>query len=149
VKQTVKSANLYEVDFAEWTAHNAELIRQRRFAEADLDHIAEEIEDMGKRDRREVSNRLKVLIAHLLKWTAQPERRDTATWSSTIDEQRSELDEIFEQSPSLRRYAEEDLQRIYPKAVRQAHKETGLEPHCFPVTCPYRIDQLLDIDYLP
>jgi hypothetical protein len=145
----MKGADLYERDFAEWAAHNAKLIRLRRFAEADLEHIAEEIEDMGKRDRREVSNRLKVLIAHLLKWTAQPERRGAATWSDTIEEQRSELDEIFEQSPSLRRYAEEDLQRIYPKAVRLAHKETGLEPHRFPGTCPYTIDQLLDIDYWP
>ena len=95
----MKTADLYGKDFAEWTAHNARLIRQRRFAEADLEHIAEEIEDMGKRDRREVSNRLKVLIAHLLKWTAQPERRGTATWSGTIDEQ-SELDESSNNLPA-------------------------------------------------
>jgi len=141
-------ANLYDRDFAEWTAHNAKLIRQRRFDEADLEHIAEEIEDMGKRDRREVSNRLKALIAHLLKWTAQPERRDRS-WSGTIDEQRSELDEIFEQSPSLRRYAEQDMQRIYGKALKLAARATGFAAPLFPAHCPNAIDQLLDLDYLP
>jgi hypothetical protein len=145
----MKAANLYDRDFAEWTARNATLLRQRRFDEADVEHVAEEIEDMGKRDRREVSNRLKVLIAHLLKWAAQPDKRDGSTWAATIDEQRSELDEIFEQSPSLRRYADQDMARIYGRALKLAARETGLEPSVFPQECPYTLDQLLDIDYLP
>lgn len=145
----MKAANLYDRDFAEWTARNATLLRQRRFDEADVEHVAEEIEDMGKRDRREVSNRLKVLIAHLLQWAAQPDRRDGSTWSATIDEQRSELDEIFEQSPSLRRYADQDMPRIYGRAVKLAARETGFEPSAFPEECPYTLDRLLDIDYLP
>jgi hypothetical protein len=86
----MKAANLYDRDFAEWAARNAALLRQRRFDEADVEHVAEEIQDMGKRDRREVSNRLKVLIVQLLKWAAQPARRDGSTWSATIDERRSE-----------------------------------------------------------
>jgi len=145
----MKAANLYDRDFAEWTARNATLLRQRRFDEADVEHVAEEIEDMGKRDRREVSNRLKVLIAHLLKWAAQPDRRDGSTWCATIDEQRSELDEIFEQSPSLRRYADQDMARIYGRAVKLAARETGLEPSVFPQEFPYTLDRLLDLDYLP
>jgi hypothetical protein len=145
----MKAANLYDSDFAEWTTRNATLLRQRRFDEADLEHVAEEIEDMGKRDRREVSNRLKVLIAHLLKWAAQPDRRDGSTWCATIDEQRSELDEIFEQSPSLRRYADQDMARIYGRAVRLAARETRLEPSVFPQECAYTLDQLLDMNYLP
>ncbi len=68
---------------------------------------------------------------------------------SATDEQRSELDEIFEQSPSLRRYAEQDLERVYLKAVRLASRETGLEAGSFPPNCPYSVDQLLDIGYLP
>jgi hypothetical protein len=145
----MKAANLYDRDFAEWTARNAALLRQRRFEEADVEHVAEEIEDMGKRDRREVSNRLKVLIAHLLKWAAQPDRRGGSTWFAIIDEQRSEVDEIFEQSPSLRRYADQDMARIYGRAVKVAARETGLDPAVFPRECPYTLDQLLDINYLP
>ena len=145
----MKAANIYDRDFAEWTARNATLLRQRRFDEADVEHVAEEIEDMGKRDRREVSNRLKVLIAHLLKWATQPDRRDGSTWSATIGEQRSELDEIFEQSPSLRGYADQDMARIYGRAVKLAARETGLEPSVFPQEFPYTLDRLLDLDYLP
>jgi len=145
----MKAANLYDRDFAEWAARNAALLRQRRFDEADVEHVAEEIEDMGKRDRREVSNRLKVLIVQLFKWAAQPARRDGSTWSATIDERRPELDEIFEQSPSLRRYADQDMARIHGRAVKLAARETGLEPSVFTQECPYTLDQLLDINYLP
>jgi hypothetical protein len=65
----------YNKDFYNWTLHNADLIRQKKFSEMDIDHIAEEIESMGNRDRRELINRLAVLIAHLLKWQYQPTKR--------------------------------------------------------------------------
>lgn len=81
-------AALYDSDFFEWTQLSAELIRRGRLNEADLEHIAEEIEDMGKRDRREVRSRLIVLIAHLLTWQHQPERR-SQSWRESIVEQRS------------------------------------------------------------
>ena len=66
---------LYDQDFFEWTRHHARLLREGRVAEADLAHLAEEIEDVGKRDQRELRSRLEVLLVHLLKWTAQPDLR--------------------------------------------------------------------------
>ena len=72
----MRTADLYDRDFAEWTRHNAELLRAGRASEADLEHIAEEIEDMGNRDRRELRSRLRVLLAHLLKWKFQPPNND-------------------------------------------------------------------------
>ena len=80
-------ADLYDRDFYEWTVRNAELLRSGRATEADLEHIAEEIEDMGKREQRELYSRLKVLIAHLLKWQVQPDRRGSS-WESAILVQR-------------------------------------------------------------
>src|SRR5580700_5749903 len=68
----MNAAELYDRDFAEWAVRNAELLRSGRVAEADLDHIAEEIEDMAKRERRAMQNRLARLIQHLLKWQVQP-----------------------------------------------------------------------------
>src|SRR5450432_1865831 len=127
----MKAAILYDRDFAEWTARNATLLRQRRFDEADAEHVAEEIEDMGKRDRREVSNRLKVLIAHLLKWAAQPDKRGGSTWSATIDEQRSELDEIFEHLPACAVMRTRTWLGSNGRAVKLAARETGLEPSVF------------------
>src|SRR3982751_902800 len=90
----MKTAELYDRDFAEWTRHNAELLRAGRASEADLEHIAEEIEDMGKRERRSLHNRCVRLIEHLLKWEHQPEQRGSS-WTRTIilrsEEHTSEL----------------------------------------------------------
>jgi len=61
-------AALYETDFFEWTQRTAEQLRRRRFDETDIEHAAEEIEDMGKRDLRELNSRMEVLMAHVLKW---------------------------------------------------------------------------------
>ncbi|MGA2135589.1 MAG: DUF29 domain-containing protein [Bryobacteraceae bacterium] len=140
---------LYDTDFYEWTAQSAELLRQHRLQDLDLEHLAEEIEALGKRDRWEVHNRLRVLIMHLLRWQIQPERRENSTWRATIDTQRDDLEPIFEQSPSLRRYAAEDLSKICRKAARQAVREAGNPPSELPDECPFTMDQILDEDFLP
>src|SRR5215472_3225375 len=107
----MKDAGLYDTDFFEWTLRTAALLRSGRIAEADIEHIAEEIEDMGKRDRRGVYSRLRVLIAHLLKRKLQPERSG-ASWIETNSEQRDRLSLILRDSPSLRRYAESALDEV-------------------------------------
>jgi len=144
---------LYDRDFFEWTARNAQLLREGRLAEADIEHIAEEIQDMGSRDHREVHSLLRELIMHLLKWKFQPERRCGASggssWLGSINKQRSELEGIFEQSPSLRRYAREELARVYGRAVRHASGETGLPAKVFPAECPFTWEQILDDEFLP
>src|SRR5262249_24784718 len=137
----------YDEDFFEWTAHTARLLRQGRLAEADIAHIAEEIEDMGKRDRRGVFNRLRVLIAHLLKWTIQPDRR-SPSWKATIVEQRSRLDLIFQDSSSLRRYASDEQEDLYCRAVQLAALETG-QREGFPGQCPWSLEQILVADFFP
>jgi len=144
---------LYDRDFFEWTVRNAQLLREGRFAEVDVEHLAEEIEDVGKRDQREVRNRLKVLLAHLLKWTAQPDLRYAAggasSWLNTIIEQRSQLESIFEQSPSLERHARESLDAAFCKAVKEAAYETRQPRDEFPTTCPFAFEQIMDDAFLP
>jgi hypothetical protein len=142
------AVDLYDSDFFEWTQRSAELIRQGRFSEADLEHIAEEIEDMGKRDRREVRSRLTVLIAHRLKWNYQPEQR-SPSWRATIMEQRRQIVLVLDDSPSLRRAAVEELASIYAKAVKEAREDTGLAPNAFPKTCPYSLTDLLESRIVP
>src|SRR5437588_12681668 len=88
-------AKLYDEDFAVWTSETARLLRAGRFDEVDIEHVAEEIEDMGKRDKRELRSRLTVLIVHLLKRKWQPEKR-TRGWQSTLLTQREELDGLLE-----------------------------------------------------
>jgi hypothetical protein len=141
------SQTLYDEDFAVWAAETASVLRAGRFSELDIEHVAEEIEDMAKGQRRELVSRLTVLLIHLLKWKHQPEKR-SPSWQSAMDRQRAELAELFEDSPSLRRSVE-----ALPKAYRNARRRTGIETRLpaetFPRECPFTLEQVLDEDFLP
>jgi hypothetical protein len=145
----VKEMNsLYDRDFFEWTWQVARLLREGRFTEVDVEHLAEEIEDVGKRDQRGVWSRLRIVICHLLKWQLQPQKR-SRSWRASIWTRRDALVDIFDQSPSLRGNAFETLPEIYDEAVRRAMEETGLARECFPPACPYTFEQVMDFDFLP
>ena len=139
---------LYERDFFEWTQCNAALLRAGRFDQADIEHIAEEIEDMGRSQRHELGSRLRVLLAHLLKWRYQPALR-TRSWTGTIRVQRDELLRLLRQMPSLRPYLREILPEIYRPAVEQAISETELPEETFPPACPFSVDEILEEDFPP
>jgi hypothetical protein len=139
----------YDTDFYEWCLETAALLRDRRFDEVDLEHVAEEIEDMGKRDRREVESRLAVLIMHLLKWQAQPGRRAKPSRVATISEQRHRLMRVVGDSPSLVRVLQGNLASVYPDAVRKAVAETHLDRAIFPRECPFTAEQILRDDFFP
>ncbi len=138
----------YEKDFYIWLMANAELLRQRRLTEIDLDNIAEELESMAKRDKRELLNRLKVLLMHLLKWQFQADKR-TISWKSTINEQREQVHLVLLDSPSLKYQLTERLQDAYRLALRAAINETGLPKNVFPINCPYSLEETLDDEFYP
>ena len=140
--------DLYDRDFLEWTARNAELLRAGRLEEADLEHIAEEIEDMGKRQRHELRSRLRVLLMHLIKWQSQPEKRGPS-WIRTIGTQRLEIADLLRDAPSLRTVLEESLPGVYQEAVRLAAQETGIGSKAFAPQCTLTLEQVLDSDYYP
>jgi len=142
------AGSLYDEDFAAWTASTARLLRARRLAEVDIEHLAEEIEDMGRSHAREMNSRLRVLLVHLLKWQRQPQKRSRG-WRSTMDAQRVELRDLLRESPSLSRRLPESLPEVYRDAVRAAGIETGLAARSFPRECPFPVDQVLDHDFLP
>jgi hypothetical protein len=132
---------LYERDETQWLELMSDLIREGRLDEADFPHLAEYLADMARRDRREVSSRLAVLIAQWLKWRYQPDRRSTS-WRATVEIQRQELAELLE-SEILRNHAVEILPRAYANGVRQAVAETGLPETVFPSECPDSLEALL------
>lgn len=139
----------YEKDFVLWLEHQVELLRQRRVHELDLENLAEEVESIGRSDKREVYNRLTVLLAHLLKYQFQTDKR-TRSWLSTIREQRRRLRLVFQDSPSLaKNYAPEVFGNIYKDARQAASDETGLNIETFPGTSPYTLEQTLDEDFFP
>lgn len=144
------TASLYKTDFYAWSQKQAELLREEEWEKLDWQQIAEEIESLGRNDRREVKSRLGVLIMHLLKLTYQ--RRPsflTRSWRNTIAEQRNRLDEALAESPTLRAQINELIAEAYPYAVKDAVRETGLPRTTFPHQCPYSIEQLLDEEYWP
>lgn len=147
---------LYQTDYAAWAQRNAQLLRERRFDELDIEHLLEELSDMSKSDRRELHSRLLVLLAHLLKWEFQypllAERWrefDGRSWRSTIVEQREQLADLLRQSPGLKSAVDAAIADAYPVAVRLAHKETRLPKTTFPEVCPYSRDQIFDDDFYP
>lgn len=145
---SVKAQYEYNQDFYAWALHNAELIRQGNLLEVDLENIAEEIESMGKSDKRKLINRLALLIAHLLKWQFQPGRRGNS-WKYTIKEQRIKIKDLLEDSPSLKHELESKLSHAYEQAVVIAVKQTSLEESTFPKQCLYSLEQCFDDDFFP
>ncbi len=141
-------AMMYEEDFYAWLLNNVQLLRQGRFAEADVEHIAEELESMGKRDKRELISRLSVLIMHLLKWQFQSDKQ-SRSWERTIDEQREQVLLILQDSPSLKYQIDQEISRSYGLAVMAAAKETGINKNVFPETCPYSMEQIFDENFYP
>jgi hypothetical protein len=142
------TAELYDTDFAEWTRHNAELLRSGRVSEADLEHIAEEIEDMGKRERRSLHNRSVRLIEHLLKWRYQPERRG-ASWTRTIILQRRSIRRLLGENPSFRAGFADVVAEAYDDAAAVVSEVMNRPRNELPVSCPFTVEQLLTEGYLP
>ena len=143
-----RNATAYDEDFFAWTEEQARLLRAGEVAEIDTLNLAEEIESVGRSDRREIRSRLMVLLAHLLKWRFQPEAR-SASWLSTVREQRDQIEAIFEDSPSLRPVIGEALSRAYKRARTVAAEETGLPETTFPAECPFTPEQILAEEFLP
>ena len=138
----------YDSDFHLWSQTQAAAIRDGRFAEIDLENVAEEIESLGRSDRREIRNRLEVLLTHLLKWEFQPQKRKGG-WKSSIFESRRKIKMLIGESPSLKSFPGQVLAEEYDAARQMAAGETGLSAKRFPAECPYSISEVMNKDFLP
>lgn len=138
---------LYDADFYTWTQAQAAALRAKDLKALDLDHLAEEIEEVGKSHRHAVQSHLKTLVQHLLKATYQaPPRR---SWLTSIDNARTELALKLRDSPSLHAELDAFLAWAYPRARKAVARETGLPLGTFPESCPWGLNQLLDEDFWP
>jgi hypothetical protein len=138
----------YEQDIVALANEQANLIRAGRFDLLDLEHISEEIEDVGKSEQRELESRMAVLLAHLLKWQFQAGRRG-ASWQITIKEQRGQIARRIRKTPSLK-YTLQDSdwwEGVWGDARGIAASETGLDT--FPETCIWTPEQILDQEFFP
>jgi hypothetical protein len=139
---------LYDQDFFAWSRQQAELLRAGDLARADIEHIAEEIESMGRTEKRELISRLTVLLLHLLKWRYQPDNRG-ASWEASIRVQRNRLADHLDDNPSLKPLLPQSLTSAYRDAVLEAIAETVLPGTTFPGTCPWTVEQALDAGFWP
>jgi Domain of unknown function DUF29 len=140
------SNSLYDRDFHLWLETTADLLRQKKFDRLDLGHLIEEIEAMGRSEKRELYNRLIVLLMHLLKWEYQPSHRSNS-WLATINEQRRQIVKLLADSPSLKNYFQESFQECYQIARKDASKETGLSLDNFPKQFSFEQETVLNPDF--
>jgi len=146
---TKPAANaLYDSDFYAWTQQQARLLRERRWDDLDLENLVDEVESVGRSDKRQIESRLEVLMAHLLKWKLQPGGRGNS-WRTTISEQRRRLSRLVEESPSLREFQEQEVFNSYRAARLKAADETGIAFGLFSEECPFTAEQVLDLEFFP
>lgn len=138
----------HESDFYAWALEQAALLRAGKLSALDVEHLIEELEAMGRSERREMENRLRVLLMHLLEWEFQPGRR-CASWEATIKIQRKDVATLLRRNPSLKGELDELLADAYDIARLEAHGETGLPESTFPDACPYTWEQATGADFWP
>ncbi|MCB8876354.1 DUF29 domain-containing protein [Acidisoma silvae] len=138
----------YDHDFYAWANEQAALLRAGRLNEADIANIAEEIESMGRSEKRELINRLILLLQHLLKWQYQPDRRGKS-WRVTIMNNRRQLVRHLKDNPSLKSMLPEALTEAYGDAILEAVGEANLDESTFPPACPWSFAQIMDPDFWP
>ena len=140
--------SIYEKDYYLWLKTTVEQLKQGNFSAVEINYLIEEIESMGRKEKSALSSNLQVLLMHLLKYKYQPEKRSNS-WRFTIFEHRDRLIELFEESPSLKPYFEEVMNKCYEKARKKAAIETGMDIGLFPTDLPFTLEEILDTEYLP
>jgi hypothetical protein len=147
---------LYDQNYAEWAKANADLLRRGKFSQLDIDHLVEELEDMGRSERNELESRLLVWLAHLLKWQFQYQKlsdpwREFKGRQLAIDHLGAAKANpaILKKSSGLKSVLTEAITDAYPDAVELATEETDLPRDTFPEACPYALEELLDSRFFP
>ena len=143
-----QAATPYDKDVLLWSQEQARLLRARRFSELDIEHLADEIEDVGKSEKRELASRMAVLLAHLLKWRSQSEKRSNS-WRATINVQRKRIALALKETPSLKTVMRDPMwqEGVWLDARGQARNETGLDQ--LPEARPWTMEQAADAEFWP
>ncbi|MGK7898279.1 MAG: DUF29 domain-containing protein [Xenococcus sp. (in: cyanobacteria)] len=140
--------SIYEQDYYLWLQTTVHQLKQGDFSAIEMNYLIEELESMGRKEKNALSSNLQVLLMHLLKYKYQPEKRSNS-WRFTIYEHRDRLIELFEESPSLKSYFEEVLNKCYGKARTKASIETGMNIELLPTKLPFTLEEILNTEYLP
>ena len=151
VTPTTDGESLYERDYYGWIQHNLTAIREGRLQDVDWVNVAEELEDMGKSEKRALRSQMARLLAHPLNWSYQPKLRRTSehSWRSTIEHAREAIDELLDESPSLKPRLAQVIEPAYRDALAQVVGESNLPKQSFPATCPWALDKIMAENFWP
>ncbi|MBF2049271.1 DUF29 domain-containing protein [Leptolyngbya sp. NK1-12] len=139
---------LYEQDYYRWLTETAAALADGRFSELDVLNLVDELESMGKSQKRAIESYLNVLLLHLLKWKYQSNHR-SGSWKSSIRNSRRAIQKRIAESPSLRTYPKTVFLECYAVARENAADETELPLEVFPELPPFTFEQVLDETFLP
>jgi Domain of unknown function DUF29 len=135
--------SLYDTDYVAWLEEQVARLRAGRLAALDVENVAEELESLMRKERRQLANRLEVLIHHLLKWDYQPDQRSNR-WRATVQEQRTRIRRLLNDSPSLKPKVQPMCRDVYEDAVRAASIEMLLNVRVFPSELPYSEEEIFE-----
>ncbi len=141
----------YETDFLSWTQQQSALLRAGRWTQIDREHIAEELEEMGKEQKLALQSLLRQILLHLLKLNYSPAQSPKGRWAEEIIEFRDQAQARIEATPSLKHYAPDLFDKAWQQARRAAEKTFALhrEQVKVPEHCPYSLEQVLDPEFFP
>ncbi len=132
----------YDEDFYQWTTSQAAILRKGDFKQLDIDHLIEEIESLGRSEKRAIKNHLANLLLHLLKIQYQPGRR-TKSCDLSVKNSQHEVQLLLKENPSLKPYMPHILKEAYFTGRLEAISQTGLDDSLFPEDCPWTVKELL------
>lgn len=144
----VDRKTLYEADYLRWIETTVEKLRSQDYVNVDWENLIEEIEDIGRSERRSLESNLIVVLLHLLKWEYQPERR-SGSWEGSIIEHRRRIKKALKESPSVKPYFESIFTECYTEALKQAKAETGVPLKSFSMKSSYELAEVIDDEFLP
>lgn len=145
---TVTKPKLYEIDYSQWLEGTVALLRDHSFSQLDLPHLIEELETLGRSEKRVLRSHLRILLLYLLKWQYQPAKR-SSSWQASLRNARREIEDILRDSPSLKSHLVDSVSWCYLRSRKDAARETGLQIGTFPQDCPYPLGQILNEDCWP
>ena len=131
----------YEKDFYKWVNNQAKFLRKGEFSKLDIDNLIEEIESLGKSERRTLESFLEKLLMHRLKVMFQPGMH-TSSWDSTIKIASHKAQKTLDENPSLKPKLKEIIKNVYYSARLLASGETGLMEDTFPEECPWTLKEI-------
>ncbi|EWY35815.1 hypothetical protein N825_34200 [Skermanella stibiiresistens SB22] len=142
---------LYDTDFAAWTEQQADLLRSGQLDAVDIDHIAEEIESLGRSELRAMESALMRIVEHLLKLAHSPASDPRDGWRESVTVQRLEYEALADDNPGL--VGRVRLPTVYDRARRLAgvslERHDGLPMSILPATCPWTLAEITDTAFWP